>query len=70
MSGNDLIDFLCCLGTAQAIAETAATSDQEPKKEQKKEPIASPVFGTELPMLALSMDREANVRVVEDSEKI
>ena len=67
MSGNDLVDFICCLGTVQAIAEVNA---QAPPEKKKEEPIATPVFGSELPMLALNMEREESATVVEDSVKI
>ena len=68
MSGNDLVDFICCLGTVQAIAEVNAQAP--PEKKKKEEPVATPVFGSELPMLALNMEREVSATIVEDGVKI
>ena len=61
---DDLINCLCCLGTATQVAEAAA---QEPAK---KEPIATPVFGcAQLPMIALTMDRKVTVESVSVEEE-
>ena len=64
---DDLINFLCCLGAAQQVGEAVAQDPKPTGEKLGREPIATPVFGGELPMLALSMDRE---RVVEDAQNI
>ena len=71
--GDGLGELLCCCFTAQAVAEVAAhnanQSGPTPREQDqaRKAQIATPVFGGELPMLALTMDRSArDVVVVED----
>lgn len=71
--GDGLGELLCCCFTAQSVAEVAAYNANpgavtpREQNQARKAQISTPVFGGELPMLALAMDRSTpEVVVVED----